>query len=244
MDDTSEFQQSKRAMAAAMAEDPHLRALALQTLVEADRFGYTFQWEWLGLPIIQSPADIIAQQEIIWTTRPTVIIETGVARGGSMIFLASMLRLTEGRKVIGIDIDIRAHNRGRIEAHPLASLVTLIEGSSVEASTLASVREQLDPTDRVMVILDSNHTHDHVLQELQLYAPLVTVGQYLIVADTVIELIPAQTHRPRPWGPGNNPLTAVRTFLMKNHDFSLDAELDSKMILSCNPSGFLRRTQR
>jgi cephalosporin hydroxylase len=241
MDDTTEFERQKIAMAAQMAADQDVQSLMLDTFVALDKYNYTYQSSWLGLPIIQSPSDIVAQQEIIWACRPTVIIETGVARGGSMIFLASMLQLVDGRRVIGVDIDIRTHNRSRIEQHVLASMITLIEGSSTSRNTVDAIRSLLRPDDRIMVVLDSNHQHHHVLEELEIYGPWVTPGQYLVVADTIIEFIPPQNHRPRPWGPGNNPLTAVASFQERHTDFVTDRNLDAKLALSCNPRGYLRR---
>ncbi len=196
---------------------------------------------WLGLPIIQMPEDIVALQEIIWTTKPTVVIETGVARGGSVIFLASMLRLTGEGRVIGIEIDLRPHNREAIFSHPLARTIEIIDGSSVAEETLHAVRARISPNDRVMVILDSNHTHEHVYNELKLYSQLVTTGQFLIVADTVIEDIPAQDHRPRAWGPGNNPSTALDSFMRETSAFVRDLYINGKLLISSSPRGYLRR---
>lgn len=242
MDDSVEFEREKVALAGAMARDAAVKDLENELLTRIDKYNYTYQATWLGLPIIQSPADIVAQQECIWKSRPTVIIETGIARGGSLIFLASMLKLTGGRKVIGIDVDLRPHNRDRIESHPLKSLITTLDGSSTDEKILEQVREILEPNDRVMVILDSNHTHEHVSKELQLYSQLVSEGHYLVVADTVVECIPEQMHRPRPWGKGNNPMTALTEFLAQNAAFIVDEEVDRKLILSCNPRGYLLRT--
>lgn len=241
MDDTSAFEQQRSRKAAALAASPEAQRLLTQTLTELDKFDYTYQSTWMGLPIIQSPSDIVVQQEIIWGCRPTVIIETGVARGGSVVFLASMLSLVNGRKVIGVDIDIRAHNRARIEAHPMAKMIELIEGSSTAPDTIGAVKRELREDDRVMVVLDSNHTHTHVLEELRLFAPLVTPGQFLVVADTVVEYLPVQDHRPRPWGPGNNPMTAMREFQLYHPEFITDRSINDKLALSCNPEGYLRR---
>lgn len=242
MDDSDEFEANKRRLAAEMAADPKLAKAALETLILADSYDFTYQWHWGGLPIIQSPIDILVTQEIVWAAKPTVIIEAGVARGGSVVFLASLLSmLGEGGRVIGVDIDIRAHNRARIEAHKFAPAITLIQGSSIDEGTVAEVRSHIRPDDRVMVVLDSNHTHDHVLAELELYAPLVTQGQYMIVADTLVELIPAQAHRPRPWGIGDNPMTAMDAYLASHPEFEIDQEIENKLLLSCNPRGYLKR---
>ena len=240
-DDRADFESGKRTSAARMAQDPALAKKALDVLVESDQHGWSYQWSWLGLPIIQMPPDVIATQEIIWETRPQVIIETGIARGGSLIFYASILQLIGEGKVIGVDIDIRAHNRDSIESHPLSKRIELIQGSSVDDGILKNIKSRIPAGARVMVILDSNHTHEHVFDELKLYAPLVTKGQFLIVADTVVEQIPAQTHRPRPWGPGNNPATALDAFLEGNSQFVRDPFVNAKLLISSSPGGYLRR---
>lgn len=240
-DDRAQFERDRRRMAAEMAQDADLRRKALGVVVESDRHGWSYQWNWLGLPIIQMPPDVIAVQEIIWQMRPQVIVETGVARGGSLILYASILQLIGEGRVIGIDIDIRPHNRDAIERHPLAHRIELIQGSSVDAKVLADVHARIPAGSRVMAILDSNHTHDHVLEELKLYAPLVTRDQFLIVADTVVEDIPAQTHRPRPWGPGDNPATAMQAFLATDKRFAPDPFVNAKLLLTSSPGGYLRR---
>lgn len=242
-DDRAAFERDKRTFAAQMAEDDSLKRQALDVVVNSDRHNWSYQWSWLGLPIIQMPPDIIAVQEVIWDGRPQVIIETGVARGGSLIFYASILQLIGEGRVIGIDIDIRLHNRAAIEEHPLAKRIDLIQGSSVDGKVLDNVRSRIPAGARVMVILDSNHTHEHVLDELRLYAPLVTKGQFLIVADTVVEDIPVQGHRPRPWGPGNNPATALDAFLAEDDRFVRDPFVNAKLLLSSSPGGYLRRVK-
>jgi cephalosporin hydroxylase len=242
-DDRVEFERDKRAAAARMAKDYALAGKAIDVLVESDQHNWSYQWSWLGLPIIQMPPDVIAVQEIIWETRPQVIVETGVARGGSLIFYASILQLIGEGKVIGVDIDIRPHNRAAIEEHPLARRIELIQGSSVDGSVLQDIQSRIPAGARVMVILDSNHTHEHVYDELKLYAPLVTKGQFLIVADTVVEQIPVQSHRPRPWGPGNNPATALDTFLGTNDQFVRDPFVNAKLLISSSPGGYLRRVK-
>ncbi len=241
MDDRAAFERDKRAWAAKMAEDSALKDAARDLLVRADRHNYSYQWSWLGLPIIQLPGDIVATQEVVWAARPTLIVETGVARGGSLILFASLMELMGEGRVVGVDIEVRAHNRAAIEDHPLAHRIALIEGSSIEPETVAAVRGRIAAEDRVMVVLDSNHSHDHVLAELRLYAPLVTPGQYLIVADTVVEDIPVQAHRPRPWGPGDNPKTALDAYLAECDRFERDEYLDAKLLDTANPGGYLRR---
>jgi cephalosporin hydroxylase len=241
-DDREEFERTKRESAAGMAADGELAAVALDLNVRADRHDWSYQWSWLGLPVIQMPPDIVVLQEIIWETRPQLVIETGVARGGSLVLSASILQLIGDGRVLGIDIDIRAHNREAIESHPLAHRIEMIEGSSVDETVLAEVRRAADGVERVMVVLDSNHTHAHVLAELRAYAPLVTVGQYLVVADTFVEDIPSQQHRPgRPWGPGDNPATALREWLADTDAFEPDPFVNAKLLVTASPGGYLRR---
>lgn len=240
-DDRAEFLAANVRAAAAMAGDRDLQEKALEVVVDADRYGYSYQWTWLGLPMIQMPPDIVAMQEVIWATKPQLIIETGVARGGSVIMSSSMLQLIGEGQVVAIDIDIRPHNRQAIEEHPLSHRVQLIQGSSVDAAVVDEVRALAEGVERVMVVLDSNHTHEHVLAELEAYAPMVTPGQYLVVADTVVERIPAQEHRPRPWGPGDNPETAMVEYLATHPGFEPDEHLNAKLLMTSSPGGYLRR---
>jgi cephalosporin hydroxylase len=209
----------------------------------ADKYDYNYLWTWMGVPIIQLPADVMATQEVIWATRPDIIIEIGVARGGSVLFLASLLELIGKDKVIGVDIDIRAHNRDTIERHPMAKRVVLIEGPSTDASILAKVRAEIPAGASVMVILDSDHSRDHVLAELRSYGPMVTEGCYLVVADTILgRLTPDQTPRNRSqvWLKGNDPLTALKIYLEETDRFELDPAVNGKLILSASPGGYLR----
>jgi len=239
--DSAAFERAKRADVARMTGDVDLRTAATSVVVQADKYNWTYQWSWLGLPIIQMPEDIVVLQEIIWTAKPTLVIETGVARGGSVIFLASMLQLLGSGRVIRVEIELRPHNRQTILAHPLSARIEIIDGSSVEDKTLREVRSRIGPDDRAMVILDSNHTHEHVHKELTLYAPLVTPGQFLVVADTVVEDIPRQEHRLRAWGPGNNASTALDAYLREAGKFERDAYFNGKLLLSSSPRGYLRR---
>jgi cephalosporin hydroxylase len=208
---------------------------------------YSYHFEWLGRPIIQYPQDIVAMQEIIWSVRPDLIVETGVAHGGSLIFYASMLELNaacggpEDAAVLGIDIDIRAHNREAILAHPLARRIELLQGSSVAPATVAQVTSRARRSKRVLVSLDSNHAHEHVLAELEAYAPLTSVGSYCVVFDTVIEDMPAGMFGGRPWGPGNNPKTAVGDYLKSHPEFEVDVGLENKLLITVAPGGYLRR---
>jgi cephalosporin hydroxylase len=208
----------------------------------------------MGIPIIQFPADIVVTQEIIWKIKPTIIIETGVARGGSLIFNASQLALLDlcdndqstidknPRRCIGVDIEIRNHNRAAIEDHPLAKYITLIEGSSIDLVTLNQVKSMITPKDKVMVILDSNHTFQHVMEELNMYASLVSSESYLIVHDTGIENAPESLFKNREWGVGNNPLTAVKNFLDGNTNFLIDEIISDKLLITSSPKGYLKRT--
>jgi cephalosporin hydroxylase len=202
---------------------------------------YTYNFTWLGRPIIQFPQDLAALQEIIWATKPDLIIETGIAHGGSLIFHASMLHLlgNQGR-VLGVDIDIRDHNRAEIEAHPMFERIDMIQGSSIEDEVAAQVAAAASKSGRVMVILDSNHTHDHVLSELEIYAPLVSKGCYMVVFDTLIEDMPEGSFPDRPWDKGDNPRTAVNAFLEMTNRFEVDAAMDAKLQISVAPGGYLK----
>lgn len=207
---------------------------------------YSYNFTWLGQPIIQYPQDIIAMQEIIFEVKPDLIIETGIAHGGGLIFHASMLELlcsccASNGKVLGIDIDIRPHNRKAIEEHPMFKRITMIEGSSIAPEIIAEVYEKAQGKQRVLVCLDSNHTHDHVLAELNAYAPLITVGSYCVVFDTVIEDMPEDSFPDRPWGKGNNPKTAVFEWLPDHPEFQIDKTTDHKLLITVAPDGYLRR---
>lgn len=226
-----------------MSHDKALAKAANNVFVQSCAYRYSYNFRWLGRPIIQYPQDMIAIQEIIFDDKPDVIIETGIAHGGSLIFSASILELMGSRgRVVGIDIDIRPHNRNAIEQHPMAKRISLIEGSSVAQETVAAAAAHIGDGDRVMVILDSNHTEAHVLEELRLYSPLVTKGCHLVVMDTVVEDMPKDLFPDRPWGPGDNPKTAVRKFLKEASHFEVDQEYDRKLLLSVCPEGYLRRT--
>ncbi|MCR4346779.1 MAG: cephalosporin hydroxylase family protein [Sulfuricaulis sp.] len=224
-----------------MGQDTNLQSLSRTLFVESCKHRYSYHFSWLGRPIIQYPEDIIAIQEIIWNTKPDLIVETGVAHGGSIIFHASMLELLGGNGiVVGIDIDIRKHNRNELEKHPLSKRVTLIEGSSIDTSVVSQVRQLAQGRKRIMVLLDSNHTHEHVLQELKLYSPLVASGNYLIVLDTVIEDLPKSLFPDRPWDRNDNPKTAVHEFLKLSDRFIIDKEIQNKLLLSVAPDGYLK----
>jgi cephalosporin hydroxylase len=202
---------------------------------------YSYNFSWMGRPIIQYPQDIIAMQEIIWNLKPDLIIETGIAHGGSLIFYASMLELLGGKgKVLGIDIDIREHNRREIETHPMFKHITMIEGSSIDDRVIEQVRKFANGKKRVLVCLDSLHTHDHVLRELEAYTPMVSLGSYCVVFDTIVEDMPDEYSHDRPWGKGNNPKTAVWKFLKGNDRFVIDKEIENKLLISTCPDGYLK----
>ena len=210
---------------------------------------YSYNFSWLGRPIIQYPQDIVAVQEVIWSVQPDLIIETGIAHGGSLILSASLLELNaacggpKDAKVVGVDIEIRSHNRRAIEAHPMAKRITMIEGSSIAPEVIAEVKGHTKGRQRVLVFLDSMHTHDHVLKELDAYAPLTTVGSYCVVFDTIIDDLPDGTYPDRPWGPGNNPKSAVREYLRTHPEFVIDESFDHKLLISVAPQGYLRRVR-
>ena len=210
---------------------------------------YAYSFFWLGIPVIQLPQDLQAMQEIIWEVKPELIIETGIAWGGSIIFSASMLALLEvcdvieNGQILGIDIDIRPHNKKAILAHPLSKKITMFEGSSIDEGIIQKVIEVAKGKKKILVCLDSNHTHDHVLTELKAYAPLVSVGSYCIVGDTAIENVPGGTIPGSHWGKGNNPKTAVWEYLKENNDFEIDKTIDSKLILTGSPDGYLKRVR-
>lgn len=204
---------------------------------------YTSNFTWLGRPVIQMPQDLVAMQEIIWAKKPDFIIETGIAHGGSLIFYASMLELIGKGKVIGIDIDIRQHNRIEIEKHPLYHRIVMIEGSSVDEHVVEQVKMLTTGAKSVIVCLDSNHTHDHVLKELQFYTPLVSMESYCVVSDTGIEDLSKDMIQDRPWGPGNNPKTAVWKFLKTNDQFVIDKNIEAKILLTSAPDGYLKRVR-
>jgi len=235
------FKQECQANIAKISGDEKVQKLSREWICESARYKYSYNFSWMGRPIIQYPQDMIAMQEIIWQVKPDLIIETGIAHGGSLIFSASMLELIGGDgRVLGIDIDIREHNRAEIEKHPMFRRITMIEGSSVDENTAAQVFDFAKGKKNILVCLDSMHTHGHVLKELELYSPLVTKGSYLVVFDTVIEDMPDDFFPNRPWGKGNNPKTAVREFLKTNDRFVIDKDIENKLLITVAPEGYLR----
>lgn len=241
------FDEEVQERIAANGRNEALRTSARTFMRESTQPKYSYNFSWLGRPIIQYPQDIVAMQELIWTLQPDLIVETGIAHGGSLILYASLLELNaiaggpQDARVIGIDIDIRAHNRSAIEAHPFYRRIDMIEGSSVDEAVVAQVRAAAVGRERVLVCLDSNHTHAHVLAELEAYAPMTSVGSYCVVFDTVIEELPTGMFPDRPWGPGDNPQTAVRAYLESHPEFEVDRQMDDKLLVSVAPGGYLKR---
>jgi cephalosporin hydroxylase len=237
----SSFEQEKQRNIEALGRSTELHATSREWIAQVSRRKYSYNFAWLGRPIIQFPQDIVAMQEIIWRVQPDLIVETGIAHGGSLIFHASMLELIGGKgRVLGVDIDIRDHNRIEIEHHPMAKRITMIQGSSIDEAIAQQVYDFAQESKQVLVILDSNHTHDHVLRELELYAGLVAKGSYLAVFDTIIEDMPEDLFPDRPWGKGDNPATAVRQFLQTTDRFVVDEEFDHKLLITVAPGGYLR----
>lgn len=240
-----------------MAADKALEQDAISLFNKLCHYKYSYHFDWLGRPIIQFPQDIIAMQELIWQIKPDLIIETGIAHGGSLIFSASMLALLDmvdaidkgtvmdpgqsHRKVLGVDIDIRAHNREAIEAHPMASRIQMIQGSSIAPDIIRQVQDIAKDYQRILVCLDSNHTHAHVLAELEAYAPLTSVGSYCVVFDTIVEEMPKDMFPDRPWGPGDNPKTAVWEYLKTHPEFEIDKSIQHKLLITVAPDGYLKR---
>lgn len=236
-----------------------LKSLTRQWVDESIKTNYSYHFEWLGRPVIQYPQDMIAMQELIWQVKPDLIIETGIAHGGSLIMNASLLAMLElceasekgelvdpknpKRKVLGIDIDIRAHNKEAILAHPMATRIDMIQGSSIAKDIIEKVSEYAKGYKRILISLDSNHTHEHVLEELKAYAPLTSVGSYCVVFDTVVEDMPKEMFPDRPWGPGDNPKTAVWEYLKTHPEFEIDKSVQNKLLITVAPDGYLKRVR-
>lgn len=255
----TEFEQEVVERLAATGVNNSLIEVAHNFTRESTLPKYSYNFFWQGRPIIQYPQDIVAMQELIWQIKPDLIIETGIAHGGSLIFSASMLTLLDycdaaeqgtpldpsspDRHVLGIDIDIRAHNRAAIESHPMSNRINMIQGSSTDPEIVARVHAFAEKYQRILVCLDSNHTHEHVLAELEAYAPLVSPGSYCVVFDTIIEDLPAEMFPDRPWGPGDNPKTAVHRYLQTHPEFEIDKQIDHKLLISVAPDGYLKRVR-
>ena len=258
MNPFDQFKQQVANNIAGLANDKKSHDLSKSWSRETNRNGYTYNFEWFGRPIIQYPQDMIAMQELIWKVKPDLIIETGIAHGGSLIMNASYLALLEycdakkagvnldpenpERRVLGIDIDIRQHNRVAIQEHPLAKRIDMIQGSSIKKDVIKKVHDYAKKYKRIIVSLDSNHTHEHVLAELEAYAPLTSVDSYCVVFDTLIEDMPDEMFKDRPWGKGNNPKTAVWEFLKSHPEFEIDKTIQNKLLITVAPDGYLKRT--
>ena len=235
------FQMSRKREIERMARDKRLKMISERWFLESCKYKYSYNFSWLGRPIIQYPQDMVAMQEIIWKVNPDLIIETGIAHGGSIIFYASILDLLGGNgQVLGIDIDIRRHNRIKIERHPMFKRIKMMEGDSIDKHVMDAVYRFARWKERVILVLDSNHTHAHVFKELTMYSPLVKRDSYIVVFDTVIENMPDKYFSNRPWKKGNSPNTAICDFLKTNNRFRVDREIQSKLLVTVAPDGYLK----
>jgi cephalosporin hydroxylase len=209
-----------------------------------NRYSYTFTW--MGRPIIQLPEDMVRVQELIFQLKPNVIIETGIAHGGSLIYYAGLCKMMDKGRVIGVDIEIRPHNRSAIESNPLFPYITLIEGSSTAPEILEQVKSLVQPGESVLVLLDSNHSRGHVLDELNAYAPLVTPGSYILATDGIMEDLVGAPGAEADWD-WNNPQQAVREFVKQNPDYILEepdflfSESEITERFTYWPGGFVKR---
>ncbi len=236
-----EFRELQKRSAEEMAADTKLKEDSLDLFFRADQHRWIHQATWFGEPVLNLPQDMFALQEIIFQTRPEFIIEIGVAWGGSLLFYSTLLEVLGGGEIIGVDIFIPDDLKQRLQSHgKLSERIHLINASSIEEETVERVKAITGGSKKTMILLDSNHTHEHVYRELQLYSPLVEKGYYLVCGDTIVEDIPVQEHRDRPWGPGNNPKTALNAFMEESDRFERDADMENKLLFSCNPGGYLR----
>lgn len=242
-DAIKQFEQEKKDRIAANRNNEELIKSADAFNSASNKAQYSYNFTWMGRPIIQYPQDIIAMQELIWEIKPDLIIETGIAHGGSIIYYASLLELIGKGEVIGIDIDIRAHNRAEIEKHPMYKRISMIQGSSIDPAIVEQVKKHTEGKETIMVVLDSNHTHEHVLAELEMYSPFVTKDSYIVVFDTIVENLPNYYLPNRPWSIGDNPMTAVDTFLANNDSFESNTAIDDKLLISVSPKGYLKRVK-
>ena len=259
MNEIIKFKKEKEERIIRQGNSERLKQLTQQWMIESEKTKYSYNFESLERPIIQYPQDMIAMQEIIWKVKPDLIIETGIAHGGSAIVNASMLAMLDmceaidnnhnlnpkvsNRKVLAIDIDIRKHNFEAVKNHSMSSRIQMIEGSSVSSDIVAQVKEVAKNYKNILICLDSNHTHEHVLAELNAYAPLTSIGSYCVVFDTIIEDMPKNTYPNRPWELGNNPKTAVHEYLKSNSNFEIDKSIQNKLLITVAPDGYLKRTK-
>ena len=257
MSPEEQFAQERLQRLEEYSDDARLKSLAHDWVFHSMQQKYLYNFDWLGRPIIQYPEDMVAIQELIWKVKPTLVVETGIAHGGSLVLSASMLAMLDyceaveagtsldprksRRRVVGIDIDIRSHNRSAIEEHPLSGLISMVEGSSVDRHVIDEVHQLAAGHETVMVFMDSNHTHEHVLGELNAYSHLVTKGSYCVVFDTFVEDMPPKYFPDRPWDKGDSPKTAVREYLKSHSEFEIDKSIDNKLLISVAPDGYLLR---
>ena len=240
MKDTK-FDERNKKFEKTMSKDVEFKKLSQRWFdISLIKYEYPYHFTWLGRPIIQYPQDILIIQELIWKIKPDLVIETGIARGGSLIFTASILELIGKGNVIGIDVDIRKHNREEIEKHPMFKRIKMIEGSSIDKKIVKKIFKLAERKKKILVLLDSSHTHSHVLEELKSYSPLVNKGSYVVVFDTVLEDMPKNSFPNRPWDKGDNPKTAVKEFVKKSNRFKIDVDIERKLMITSNPSGFLK----
>lgn len=238
--DRAAFEKEKVEEIGRALADPDMIRKGRDFLVHSDKYKYGYYWTWMGLPIIQMPEDIVLTQEILWETKPDFVIEAGIAWGGSLAMYAAFQELQGFGRVIGIDVTIPEHNRAAIMSVPVSDRITLVEGSSSDPEIFKQITSQIPPGSNILLVLDSNHTHEHVLAELRLWSPIMQPGNYIIVSDTIVEVIPTQTHRPRPWGHGNNPMTGMQEFLKDTDRFSSDNIYSHRTFASFNPAGYLK----
>lgn len=258
MDPIKDFEIERTKRLEQFGNDITLKQSSRDWIEQSMRKSYVYNFSWMDRPIIQFPQDMVAMQELVWQVKPDLIIETGIAHGGSLVMNASYLALLDycdciesgktldpknpNRRVLGLDIDIREHNRKAIEAHPMSNRIDMIQGSSIDKAVIEKVIAYSKNFEKIMVCLDSNHTHAHVLAELEAYAPLTSVGSYCVVFDTFVEDVPKDVFTNRPWEPGNNPKTAVWEFLAKNPQFEIDKSIENKLQITVAPDGYLKRT--
>lgn len=235
-----EFAEQNNKLIKLMSKDSQFKKNGQEWFKKSLKYEYSYHFTWLGRPIIQYPQDILAIQEIIWKVKPDLIIETGIAHGGSLILSASILELIGKGEVLGIDIDIKKENKREIEKHPMFKRITMFQGSSIDRNIIKRVHRFASKKKKVMVILDSNHTHSHVLKELKAYSSLVSKHSYLVVFDTIIQDMNEEQTKNRPWGINNNPKTAVNEFLKKNDRFKIDKKIEEKLLFTVAPSGYLK----
>lgn len=240
MFDRKPFEDNKLKTAKKMADDKSLQRLALDLVIKSNEYDYGYQWTWLGQPMIQLPPDIVATQEIIWQNKPDVIIETGIAWGGSIVFYASLLQLIGKGEVIAVDLNLYDHVTANIMGYPFSNRISLYKGSSTDAGVFAKIASHIKAGQSVMVLLDSNHSHAHVLDELRLYAPLITKGQFLVASDTIIEDLPPPPHRERYWGPGDSPKSALDMYMKETDRFVEDEYINGKLLTTFTPHGYFR----